>query len=564
MEKKGKILIVDDNEDVLLSLNMLLKPYVEGIRVINTPERIIGMMDSFMPDVIMLDMNFHRDAISGEEGYEWLKKILAHNPKSVVLFITAYVDTEKAVRAIKAGAIDFIPKPWDRNKLLDTVKSAVELSRERNLDSSDSQEEESELKLNMNQCSDSKSVVSSQDVFAGMIGECPAMRELKTQMMRVAATDANVLITGENGTGKDVVAHALHQLSGRARKPFVNIDLGCIPENLFESELFGYEKGAFTDARNAKEGRIETADGGTLFLDEIGNLNLPMQQKLLTVIEKRETQRIGSNKVSRVDVNIDLGCIPENLFESELFGYEKGAFTDAKNAKEGRIETADGGTLFLDEIGNLNLPMQQKLLTVIEKRETQRIGSNKVSRVDVRILAATNAHLREKVGEGTFRQDLFYRLNTIELHLPPLRERGEDIVLLAEYFLKIYSGKYSVGDVVLGTSAKQKLLKHTWPGNVRELQHCIERAIVLNDKTELAAEDIRLEDSVVALGSSSSDSSSSSSSGSIKVDSLNLQTLEREAIKRAISLSNGNLTQAAELLGITRFALYRKIDKLGV
>ena len=444
MEKKGKILIVDDNEDVLLSLNMLLKPYVEGIRVINTPERIIGMMDSFMPDVIMLDMNFHRDAISGEEGYEWLEKILAHNPKSVVLFITAYVDTEKAVRAIKAGAIDFIPKPWNRNKLLDTVKSAVELSRERNLDSSD------------------------------LIGECPAMQELKAQMMRVAATDANVLITGENGTGKDVVAHALHQLSDRARKPFVNIDLGCIPEN---------------------------------------------------------------------------------LFESELFGYEKGAFTDAKNAKEGRIETADGGTLFLDEIGNLNLPMQQKLLTVIEKRETQRIGSNKVSHVDVRILAATNAHLREKVGEGTFRQDLFYRLNTIELHLPPLRDRGEDIVLLAEYFLKIYSGKYSVGDVRLGASAKQKLLKHTWPGNVRELQHCIERAIVLGDKMELAAEDIRLEDSVVASGTSS---------GSIKVDSLNLQTLEREAIKRAISLSNGNLTQAAELLGITRFALYRKIDKLGV
>ena len=391
-----------------------------------------------------------------------------------MLFITAYVDTEKAVRAIKAGAIDFIPKPWDRNKLLDTVKSAVELSRERNLDSSDSQEKESEQKLNMNQCSDSKSVVSSQDVFARMIGECSAMKELKVQMMRVAATDANVLITGENGTGKDVVAHALHLLSDRARKPFVNIDLGCIPENLFESELFGYEKGAFTDARNAKEGRIETADGGTLFLDEIGNLNLPMQQKLLTVIEKRETQRIGSNKVSRVDV---------------------------------------------------------------------------------RILAATNANLREKVGEGTFRQDLFYRLNTIELHLPPLRERGEDIVLLAEYFLKIYSGKYSVGDVVLGASAKQKLLKHTWPGNVRELQHCIERAIVLRDKTELAAEDIRLEDSVVA---------SRTSSGSIKVDSLNLQTLEREAIKRAISLSNGNLTQAAELLGITRFALYRKIDKLGV
>lgn len=208
--------------------------------------------------------------------------------------------------------------------------------------------------------------------------------------------------------------------------------------------------------------------------------------------------------------------------------------------------------------------MQQKLLTVIEKRETQRIGSNKVSHVDVRILAATNANLREKVGEGAFRQDLFYRLNTIELHLPPLRERGEDIVLLAEYFLKIYSGKYSVGDVVLSASAKQKLLKHTWPGNVRELQHCIERAIVLGDKTELAAEDIRLEDSVVASGTSASNSATGSASGSVNIDSLNLQTLEREAIKRAISLSNGNLTQAAELLGITRFALYRKIDKLGV
>ena len=470
IKKKGKILIVDDNEDVLLSLNMLLKPYMEGIRVINTPERIIGMMDSFKPDVIMLDMNFHRDAISGEEGYEWLEKILAHNPKSVVLFITAYVDTEKAVRAIKAGAIDFIPKPWDKNKLLDTVKSAVELSMERNLDSSYLQEKE--LNLNLVQSTDKRSILSSQDVFARMIGECPAIKNLKAQMMRVAATDANVLITGENGTGKDVVAHALHQLSDRAKKPFVNIDLGCIPEN---------------------------------------------------------------------------------LFESELFGYEKGAFTDAKNAKEGRIETADSGTLFLDEIGNLNLPMQQKLLTVIEKRETQRIGSNRVNRVDVRILAATNANLREKVGDGTFRQDLFYRLNTIELHLPPLRERGEDIVLLAEYFLKIYSGKYSVGDVGLGASAKQKLLKHTWPGNVRELQHCIERAIVLSDKTELAAEDIRLEDSVVVSGTSS-----------VNIDSLNLQTLEREAIKRAISLSNGNLTQAAELLGITRFALYRKIDKLGV
>ena len=456
-EKKGKILIVDDNEDVLLSLNMLLKPYVEAVRVINKPERIIEFMDSFVPDVIMLDMNFHRDAISGEEGYEWLGKILQHNPKSVVLFITAYVDTEKAVRAIKSGAIDFIPKPWDKNKLLDTVRSAVALSYERN--------------LGQNQLSD---VETDEEVFAQFIGECPAMLELKRQIKRVAATEANVLITGENGSGKDVAAHALHRLSARSQKPFVNIDLGCIPDN---------------------------------------------------------------------------------LFESELFGYEKGAFTDAKCAKEGRVEAANGGTLFLDEIGNLNLQMQQKLLTVIEKREASRIGSNKTKQVDIRIIAATNANLQEKVGEGSFRQDLFYRLNTIELHLPPLRERGEDIFLLAEHFLNVYSGKYSMGKVSLGNAARQKLMQYSWPGNVRELQHCIERAIVLTDKTELSDEDIRLENTVTSSNKKNSLESA---------DSLNLETLERQAIKRAVSLSNGNLTQAAELLGITRFALYRKIDKLGI
>lgn len=456
-EKKGKILIVDDNEDVLLSLNMLLKPYVEAVRVINKPERIIEFMDSFVPDVIMLDMNFHRDAISGEEGYEWLGKILQHNPKSVVLFITAYVDTEKAVRAIKSGAIDFIPKPWDKNKLLDTVRSAVALSYERN--------------LSQNQLADAE---TDKEVFAQFIGDCPAMLELKRQIKRVAATEANVLITGENGTGKDVAAHALHRLSARSQKPFVNIDLGCIPDNLFESELFGYEKGAFTDARCAKEGRIEAANGGTLFLDEIGNLNLQMQQKLLTVIEKREASRIGSNKTKQVDI---------------------------------------------------------------------------------RIIAATNANLQEKVREGSFRQDLFYRLNTIELHLPPLRERGEDILLLAEHFLNVYSGKYSMGNVSLGNAARQKLMQYSWPGNVRELQHCIERAIVLTDKTELSDEDIRLENTVTSSNKKNSLEST---------DSLNLETLERQAIKRAVSLSNGNLTQAAELLGITRFALYRKIDKLGI
>ena len=446
--KKGKILLVDDNEDVLLSLNLLLKPHVEAVRATTKPERIIEFMDSFAPDVILLDMNFRRDAISGEEGYEWLAAILRHNPRSVVLFITAYVDTEKAVRAIKAGAIDFIPKPWDKRKMLDTVRSAVELSYSRQ---------------------GREAVQSAQDeTFSRMVGKCPRMLEVKRQIARVAVTDANVLITGENGTGKDVAAHALHELSARSGRPFVCIDLGCIPETLFESELFGYEKGAFTDARTQKEGRVETADGGTLFLDEIGNLSAQAQQKLLTVIEKRVVTRIGSNK--------------------------------SRN-------------------------------------------------VDVRLVCATNADLYAKVRNGGFRQDLLYRINTIELHLPPLRERGSDIILLAEHFVRMMAAKYGKEVPTLAESAKQKLLRHTWPGNIRELQHSMERAIVLSGNAVLEAEDIPLEtgrQSAVASGI------------------MTLEELERKAIARAVAASDGNLTRAAELLGITRFALYRKIEKLGI
>lgn len=450
---KGRILVVDDNEDVLLSLNMLLKPVVEAVRVTSTPERIIEFIDSFHPDVVMLDMNFRRDAISGEEGYEWLSRILEHDPRSVVLFITAYVDTEKAVRAIKAGAVDFIPKPWDRRKLLDTVKSAVELRRSRTIEG-----DLSEMEISL----------------PNLIGECDDMRQLKEQITRVAATDANVLITGENGAGKDVVAHAIHQFSHRSDKPFVSIDLGCIPESLFESELFGYEKGAFTDARNTKEGRVEQANGGTLFLDEIGNLSLQMQQKLLSVIEKKETSRIGSSKTKKVNL---------------------------------------------------------------------------------RIVSATNANLAARISEGTFRQDLFYRINTIELHIPPLRERGDDIILLAEHFLDIFAMRYDRKGVGLSDDARIKLLKHSWPGNVRELQHCIERSLVLSDSPALSASDIQI--------SSDLQSPNNGETSDAKMP-LNLEELERNAIKRAVSMSNGNLTQAAELLGITRFALYRKIDKLGI
>lgn len=451
MDGKGKILIVDDNEDVLLSLHMLLKNRVEAVRVIARPERIGEFMDSFHPDVVILDMNFRRDAISGEEGYQWLEFILKKDPKAVVLFITAYVDTEKAVRAIKAGAVDFIPKPWDKHKLLGIVESAVELSHSRRSGAADDT---------------AKNADTSDEPV--MVGECEAMLTLRRQVRKIALTEANVLVTGENGTGKDVVARLLHRYSRRTGAPFVSIDLGTVPEQ---------------------------------------------------------------------------------LFESELFGYEKGAFTDAKAAKPGRIETADKGTVFLDEIGNLNLQAQQKVLTLIEKRTISRLGSTKMRNVDVRIIAATNADLARMVADGTFRQDLLYRINTIELHIPPLRERGEDIILLADYFAGKIAERYRLDKPRLTATAKDKLLRHSWPGNVRELQHVMERAIVLASGRELTADD-------VAVTKPQQEASAK--------DTLNLETLEREAIMRAISLSAGNLSQASELLGISRYALYRKIEKYGL
>lgn len=445
-EKRGKILIVDDNEDVLLSLNMLLRQHVEGIRVITDPERIGEFMDSFHPDVILLDMNFRRNASSGEEGYRWLDFILKRDSKAVVLFITAYIDTEKAVRAIKSGAIDFIPKPWDNAKLRGIVESAVQLSRTRH---------------------NPAPAISCEDMPV-LIGESPQMQLLKRRIEKIGATDANVLITGENGTGKDVVAHLLHYHSARADRPFVSIDLGTVPEQLFESELFGYEKGAFTDARNAKEGRLETAAGGTAFLDEIGNLTLGVQQKLLTMIEKREMSRLGSNKLRKIDV---------------------------------------------------------------------------------RLLAATNADLPQMVADGKFRQDLLYRINTIELHLPPLRERGEDIILLANHFARLITRRYKMEDVEIGESARRRLLGHSWQGNVRELQHVVERAIVLASSRVLEEEDIEFSKTMPTR---------------TVQETLNLDALEQDAIIKAIDRSNGNLSQAAGLLGISRYALYRKIEKFGL
>ena len=455
VNKLGKILIVDDNEDVLFALNLLLEPYTEKIKVATTPDRIEYFMTTFHPDLILLDMNFSRDAISGQEGFESLKQILQIDPQAIVIFMTAYTDTDKAVRAIKAGATDFIPKPWEKDKLLATLTSGMRLRQ--------SQQEVSILKEQVE-------VLSGQNTSENdIIGESSVMQEVFTTINKLSNTDANILILGENGTGKDVIARLIYRCSPRYGKPFVTIDLGSIPEQLFESELFGFEKGAFTDAKKSKAGRMEVATNGTLFLDEIGNLSLPMQSKLLTAIEKRQISRLGSTQT-----------VP----------------------------------------------------------------------IDVRLICATNADIRQMVEDGNFRQDLLYRINTIEIHIPPLRERGNDIILLADHFLDRYTRKYKKEIHGLTREAKNKLLKYTWPGNVRELQHTIERAVILGDGSMLKPENFLFH--------------TTSKQKKEEEVILNLEQLERQAIEKALRISNGNISRAAEYLGITRFALYRKLEKLGL
>ena len=453
MEEKGKILIIDDNEDVLFALNLLLEPYMEKIKVTTQPSRIEHFMTTFHPDVILLDMNFRRDAISGQEGFDCLSRILQTDPQAVVVFMTAYADTDKAVKAIKEGATDFVSKPWEKEKLLATLSSALKLSRSR--------KEVGKLQTQM-------LALKADEQLPELIGSSPAMQKVKETIFKLSDTDANILVLGENGTGKDLVARMLKHFSPRQEAPLVTIDLGSIPEQLFESELFGYEQGAFTDARKSKPGRMEIASGGTLFLDEIGNLTLPMQAKLLTAIEKRQIVRLGA-------VN--------------------------------------------------------------------------PTPIDVRLICATNADLHKRVAEGNFRQDLLYRINTIELRIPPLRERGEDILLLAEHFLAKYNRKYRKEAKGLTREAKNKLLKYNWPGNVRELQHTLERAVILSDSNLLRPNDFLFP-------------TATTGSEEEETQELNLEKLERKAIEQALRTSNGNISRAAELLGITRFALYRKMEKL--
>lgn len=455
--KKGKILVVDDDADVLQAARLFLKQHVNSIETEKDPKSIPTLLKNNRYDLILLDMNFTEDVSSGKEGFFWLQKILEIDPSVAVILITAYGDIDKAVQAVKAGATDFVLKPWKNEKLLATVMSAMKLT--------DSKREVAELRETQKQI--------SSDIdhhYREIIGRSPAMLNVFKTIEKVAATDANVLILGENGTGKEMIARALHRRSARHENVFMNVDMGAISESLFESELFGYTKGAFTDAKEDKAGRFELANRGTLFLDEIGNLPLSLQAKLLSVLQSRKVNRVGS-----------------------------------ASSKE----------------------------------------------VDIRLVCATNQSLNEMVADSMFRQDLLFRINTIEINLPPLRERKEDIKELTDHFVKMYSKKYKKEVTACSESVIAKLEKHVWPGNVRELQHSVERAVIMSESKLLQPEDFLL-------------TKEADNSEQVVFDDYNLEEVEKMVLRKALKKHEGNISKAADELGLTRASLYRRMDKYGL
>lgn len=446
-----KVLVIDDDADVLVSAQLFLKRHFQQVDVERNPQRIPYWVNTGQYDIFLLDMNFNRDLSNGQEGFAWLEKILDLQPNAVVVLMTAYGDVELAVRAIKSGAADFVLKPWDNNKLVATIQSAFEAKRHPH------RAEKASLPV--------------ADSDFGILGDSAAMQRILDTVRRVAPTDANVLVLGENGTGKDMIARAIHAASGRAKKPFVSVDLGALSESLFESELFGHVKGAFTDAREDRSGRFEEADSGTIFLDEIGNIPLSLQAKLLTALQHRQVIRVGSNK-SRP--------------------------------------------------------------------------------VDVRLVCATNEPIYKRVEERSFRQDLLYRVNTIEITLPPLRERLDDIPLLAGHFFRQYCKQYNRNNLnQISPAAMKQLQQYSWPGNVRELRHAIERAVILAQGDQLQPEDFFFRQDVQATPAAFA-------------DTFQLEEMEKQMLRRAMQKHNGNISDVARELGISRQAVYRRIDKYGI
>jgi len=448
--KKSTVLIVDDDPDVLTAVKLLLKTEAQEVITEKNPENLNWLLQRNQVDLVLLDMNFNSAINTGNEGLYWLRKIKEWKPAVCVIMITAYGDIDLAVRSLKEGANDFIVKPWHNEKLIDTIKELLEKK-------------------------EGVKTVKSVKTTAGdtsILGDSEVMQDIFYKVNKIAPTDANILLLGENGTGKDLMAKAIHERSLRAEKPFVKVDVGALTDTLFESELFGHKKGAYTDAREDRTGRFEEAEGGTLFLDEIGNISLQQQAKLLTVLQNRQVTRLGTNKA--VDI-------------------------------------------------------------------------------DIRLICATNLPLYELANENRFRKDLIYRINTVEINMPPLRKRNEDIVILAKHFAKLYAGKYLKSAMDFDASAIQKLKSYNYPGNVRELQYTIERAVIMADDPTLKADDLIF-------------SILETSGGDVVVDDDNipLSTLEKNAILRVIEKHNGNITRAAKELGLTRTALYRRLSKYDI
>ena len=452
-----RILIIDDNEDVLLAAKLLLKQHFNIVDTEKDPVVIPELLKNEIYDVIILDMNFTQDMTSGQEGFYWLNEILNIDPSSVVILITSFGDVDTAVKAIKFGATDFVLKPWQNEKFVATISSALRLS-------------ESRREIDYLRSQNKQLYQDMGKKFHNLIGNSDAMQLIFKTINKVANTDANILIMGENGTGKELIARALHNQSSRSAEVFVSVDMGAISHSLFESELFGHVKGAFTDAKEDRAGRFELATNGTLFLDEISNIPIELQAKLLSAIQDRKITRVGSNKEK--EINIGLIC-------------------------------------------------------------------------------ATNSNLNELVSEGRFRQDLLYRINTVEVHIPPLRDRIADIELLVEYYLNIYRKKYNKHNIRLISSTLAKLKNYNWPGNVRELQHMVERAVILCESDILQPNDFALREL-------------ESYKSGLQFQNYNLESIEKSIIRKVLSKYEGNVTKAAKELGLTRTSLYRRMVKFNL
>src|SRR6266480_2001664 len=454
-----RILIADDQADVLAALQLLLKGSRFEIESASSPEEVLKIVESQELDVVLIDLNYARDTTSGSEGLDLLNRIQSVDPTLPVVVMTAWGSVDLAVEAMRRGARDFIQKPWDNARLLAVVRTQIELAgalrREQRLEAEN-------LALRDNAEAAAKLPL--------IIAESPAMKSVLKLVARMGPADANILITGENGVGKGVIARAVHMTSARAAKPLVSLNAGALAEGVFESELFGHVRGAFTDAK---------------------------------------TDRVG------------------------------------------RFELADGGTLFLDEIANVPLNLQPKLLRVLETGEFERVGSSKTKKVNVRVLSATNADLNAEVAQGRFRQDLLFRLNTVEIHLPPLRDRREDIPPLAEHFLRQHSERYRRGIMGFTPQALDALRQHSWPGNVRELDHVVERALLMSTSSVVTVFDLALQSTPDARVSA-------------RLEEMSLEEAERLLIKKALARFEGNANRAAEALGLSRSALYRRLQKYGL